>query len=170
MSRSTLLPLLANGEFHSGQELADALGVSRTAVWKQVNRLAADSGIAVETVKGRGYRIPGGLDLSAVPAANITTTTNSLGGHTTRYLIPTEKLPLLQPLRDIGIPENIVAQVEKPPKAVVDAGYARHDAGPTGAARRPAAPAAKGAGASRSSTPKPAAKARSVQRHSKAAA
>jgi len=63
MSRSTLLPLLANGEFHSGQELADALGVSRTAVWKQVNRLAADAGIAVETVKGRGYRIPGGLDL-----------------------------------------------------------------------------------------------------------
>ena len=63
MSKSTLLPLLADGEFRSGQELADVLGVSRTAVWKQVNRLATDSGIVIETVKGRGYRIPGGLDL-----------------------------------------------------------------------------------------------------------
>ena len=42
MSRSILLPLLAEGEFRSGQDLADALGVSRTAVWKQLNKLAAD--------------------------------------------------------------------------------------------------------------------------------
>ena len=39
MSRSILLPLLADGEFRSGQDLADALGVSRTAVWKQLNKL-----------------------------------------------------------------------------------------------------------------------------------
>lgn len=63
MSRSTLLPLLANGEFHSGQDLADALGVSRTAVWKQVNRLASEAGLVIESVRGKGYRIPGGLDL-----------------------------------------------------------------------------------------------------------
>lgn len=58
-----LLPLLADGEFHSGQDLADAMKVSRTAVWKQVNRLVAESGPAIESVKGKGYRIPGGLDL-----------------------------------------------------------------------------------------------------------
>jgi BirA family transcriptional regulator, biotin operon repressor / biotin---[acetyl-CoA-carboxylase] ligase len=63
MSNTTLLPLLADGEFHSGQELADVIGVSRTAVWKQVNRLATESGIEIESVKGKGYRIPGGLDL-----------------------------------------------------------------------------------------------------------
>ena len=63
MSKSTLLPLLADGEFRSGQELADVLGVSRTAVWKQVNRLAEESGIEIESVKGKGYRIPGGIDL-----------------------------------------------------------------------------------------------------------
>lgn len=63
MSKSTLLPLLADGEFRSGQELADVLGVSRTAVWKQVNRLAMESGIEIESVKGKGYRIPGGIDL-----------------------------------------------------------------------------------------------------------
>jgi BirA family biotin operon repressor/biotin-[acetyl-CoA-carboxylase] ligase len=63
MSKSTLLPLLANGEFRSGQDLADVLGVSRTAVWKQVNRLTEESGLQIESVKGRGYRIPGGIDL-----------------------------------------------------------------------------------------------------------
>ncbi len=63
MSRFALLPLLADGDFHSGQELADAMGVSRTAVWKQVNRLAEEAGIEIESAKGRGYRIPGGIDL-----------------------------------------------------------------------------------------------------------
>ena len=63
MSKAKLLPLLATGEFRSGQDLADAMGVSRTAVWKQVNRLVADMGLAIESVRGKGYRIPGGIDL-----------------------------------------------------------------------------------------------------------
>lgn len=63
MPRTVLLPLLASGEFCSGQDLADALGVSRTAVWKQLNKLSGDTGVHIESVKGRGYRIPGGLDL-----------------------------------------------------------------------------------------------------------
>ncbi len=63
MAATTLLNLLADGEFCSGQSLADALGVSRTAVWKQVNKIAADLGLDIETVRGRGYRIVGGIDL-----------------------------------------------------------------------------------------------------------
>jgi BirA family transcriptional regulator, biotin operon repressor / biotin---[acetyl-CoA-carboxylase] ligase len=63
VSKAKLLPLLANGEFRSGQDLADAMGVSRTAVWKQVNRLVADQGLAIESVRGKGYRIPGGIEL-----------------------------------------------------------------------------------------------------------
>ncbi len=66
--KAKLLPLLANGEFHSGQDLADALGVSRTAVWKQVNRLGSDLGLVIESVRGMGYRIPGGIDLLDVDA------------------------------------------------------------------------------------------------------
>ncbi|MEH6518730.1 MAG: bifunctional biotin--[acetyl-CoA-carboxylase] ligase/biotin operon repressor BirA [Halioglobus sp.] len=61
MDITTLLPMLADGEFRSGQDLANALGVSRTAVWKQLNKLA-DLGLELESVKGRGYRIPGGVD------------------------------------------------------------------------------------------------------------
>jgi BirA family biotin operon repressor/biotin-[acetyl-CoA-carboxylase] ligase len=62
MPNAELLRLLSAGEFVSGQQIADTLGVSRTAVWKQLNRLG-ELGLELESVKGRGYRIPGGLDL-----------------------------------------------------------------------------------------------------------
>ncbi|MEH6636016.1 MAG: bifunctional biotin--[acetyl-CoA-carboxylase] ligase/biotin operon repressor BirA [Halioglobus sp.] len=62
MANTILLPLLADGEFRSGQDLADALGVSRTAVWKQLKKLQ-QLGLDIESVKGRGYRIPGGIEL-----------------------------------------------------------------------------------------------------------
>ncbi|MBN7798310.1 bifunctional biotin--[acetyl-CoA-carboxylase] ligase/biotin operon repressor BirA [Parahaliea mediterranea] len=62
MPKMILLPMLADGEFHSGQALAETLGVSRTAVWKQLNRLE-ELGLELESVRGLGYRIPGGLEL-----------------------------------------------------------------------------------------------------------
>ena len=63
------------------------------------------------------------LDVSHVPAKNVTTVLNSLGGKTTTYLVPTDKLPLVQPLRDLHVPEGIVTKIEKPLKRIVDAGY-----------------------------------------------
>lgn len=62
MTKIEVLKLLADGEFHSGQELADCLGVSRTAVWKQLGKFS-ELGVQVESVKGRGYRLVGGLQL-----------------------------------------------------------------------------------------------------------
>ena len=44
------------GEFVSGQELCEALGVSRTAVWKAVSRLR-EEGYPIEAVQNRGYRL-----------------------------------------------------------------------------------------------------------------
>ncbi|AOS96809.1 Bifunctional ligase/repressor BirA [Microbulbifer aggregans] len=57
-----LLELLADGELHSGESLGAALGVSRAAVWKQLHKLE-QLGLPVESEKGRGYRLQGGLDL-----------------------------------------------------------------------------------------------------------
>ncbi|MCV6620435.1 MAG: bifunctional biotin--[acetyl-CoA-carboxylase] ligase/biotin operon repressor BirA [Cellvibrionaceae bacterium] len=57
-----ILSVLADGEFHSGEELGQAMGVSRTAVWKHLRKLD-DLGLELESVKGRGYRLQGGLDL-----------------------------------------------------------------------------------------------------------
>lgn len=57
-----LLKLLADGKFHSGTDLGKALGMSRSAIWKQMKELQ-DYGVEVYSVRGRGYRLPQGLDL-----------------------------------------------------------------------------------------------------------
>lgn len=57
-----LLQLLSDGENHSGQELAGLLGVSRTAIWKQLAKLDA-LGLELISQTGKGYSLVGGLDL-----------------------------------------------------------------------------------------------------------
>ncbi len=58
-----LLQQLADGRFHSGQKIAAELGVTRTAVWKQVRRLQTEFGIQIDAVRGRGYRLVAPLEL-----------------------------------------------------------------------------------------------------------
>jgi BirA family biotin operon repressor/biotin-[acetyl-CoA-carboxylase] ligase len=60
--KSKLLDILRDGDFHSGEDLGNSLGVSRTAVWKQLQKLEA-MGLQLESVKGRGYRLPFGFEL-----------------------------------------------------------------------------------------------------------
>lgn len=55
--RDQLLRELADGRFHSGQQLAHVLGISRTAIWKQLRRLESDLGLTIDAVRGRGYRL-----------------------------------------------------------------------------------------------------------------
>jgi BirA family biotin operon repressor/biotin-[acetyl-CoA-carboxylase] ligase len=47
---------LADGRFHSGETLADSLGVSRSAVWKAAGALR-ELGATVQAVRNRGYRL-----------------------------------------------------------------------------------------------------------------
>ncbi|HCI13365.1 MAG: biotin--[acetyl-CoA-carboxylase] ligase [Gallionellales bacterium GWA2_60_142] len=49
-----LLDILADGRFHSGEALAQRLGVSRASVF---NALADTGGVSVQRVRGRGYRL-----------------------------------------------------------------------------------------------------------------
>lgn len=63
MESLALLQLLADGEFHSGEELGRQLGISRAAIWKQVQRLEQETALEVESAKGRGYRIAGAVEL-----------------------------------------------------------------------------------------------------------
>lgn len=53
----TLLKLLSDGEFHSGEDLGNALGISRSAVWKKLQLLEAETGLEIHKVRGRGYRL-----------------------------------------------------------------------------------------------------------------
>ncbi len=69
-----LLQQLADGEFHSGNELAHALALSRSAIWKQLQSFT-ELGFEIIAVSGKGYRLGRPLDLldrekllAAIPA------------------------------------------------------------------------------------------------------
>ncbi|WP_105666074.1 bifunctional biotin--[acetyl-CoA-carboxylase] ligase/biotin operon repressor BirA [Cronobacter dublinensis] len=58
----TLISLLADGDFHSGEQLGEKLGMSRAAINKHIQTLR-DWGIDVFTVPGKGYSLPGPIQL-----------------------------------------------------------------------------------------------------------
>ncbi len=57
-----LIHLLSDGQFHSGEELGEILALTRSGIWKIVQQLEK-WGIDIESRKGKGYRIPRGLNL-----------------------------------------------------------------------------------------------------------
>lgn len=62
MSMADLLAALATGQAHSGVELAARAGVTRAAVWKQIEALRA-RGVPVEASGSGGYRLPWPIQL-----------------------------------------------------------------------------------------------------------
>lgn len=56
MEGEKVLSLLSPGEWVSGQEVAESLGVSRAAVWKQIRMLRA-RGYQIESSTRKGYRL-----------------------------------------------------------------------------------------------------------------
>lgn len=61
-----LIRFIADGAFHSGSELAARLGLSRTAVWKQIKALDK-LGLEVAAVSGKGYRLSQPVELLDQP-------------------------------------------------------------------------------------------------------
>ena len=59
---TALLQLLADGAEHSGTELGERLGISRAAIWKQLQALN-ELGVELDASPGRGYRLREPLDL-----------------------------------------------------------------------------------------------------------
>lgn len=57
-----ILSILADGQFHSGTELAEKITVSRSAICKQINKLS-ELGIGVSAITGKGYRLDYALQL-----------------------------------------------------------------------------------------------------------
>lgn len=78
-----LLRCLADGEFHSGQQLADVLDVSRSSVWNHLQNLH-EYGLQVYSVRGKGYRLAEPLQLfdkaglqQALPQSRLLSVTQS---------------------------------------------------------------------------------------------
>jgi len=57
-----LIDILADGQFHSGNELGKKLNVSRSAVWKALQQLRGFD-VDIHAVHGRGYRLAEPLEL-----------------------------------------------------------------------------------------------------------
>lgn len=58
-----ILKSLSDGCFHSGESLASQLGVSRTTIWKEIQKLQQQLSIEIQSVKGRGYRLSRPIEL-----------------------------------------------------------------------------------------------------------
>ena len=61
-NRYLILNMLSDGKFHSGEDIGNDLGLSRTAVWKHLNALS-DMGLELHKVRGRGYRLAAPIEL-----------------------------------------------------------------------------------------------------------
>ena len=57
-----ILNLLADGQFHSGEVLAQRFKVTRATIWNAI-RHAESLGVEVFSVRGRGYKLPQAIDL-----------------------------------------------------------------------------------------------------------
>lgn len=101
----TVLALLSDNEFHSGEALGAAMGVTRAAVWKKLKKLES-IGVTVHSVKGRGYRLPSPLELLSeeslrqhgVPAdvvVQLAFETESTNGDAKQYIADGRPLPVL---------------------------------------------------------------------------
>ena len=67
MAAQQILELLSDGACHSGRALAERLGVTRPAIRRQIEALV-EIGVPLQRIRGRGYRIVGGLELLRAPS------------------------------------------------------------------------------------------------------
>ena len=71
MTSAEVFSILADGEWHSGEAIAQRLAVTRSAVWKSIEQLR-DLGLSIEAHTNRGYRLPepcAALDDALITAA-----------------------------------------------------------------------------------------------------
>jgi BirA family biotin operon repressor/biotin-[acetyl-CoA-carboxylase] ligase len=62
LSIPELVAMLADGRFHTGDDLGKHFGVSKTIVWREIGKLA-ELGLDVHSVRGKGYRLSEPLTL-----------------------------------------------------------------------------------------------------------
>lgn len=58
-----LFEILVDGEIHSGTEIGERLGITRAAIWKRMQKFQELTGLEVESLSGKGYRLKYKVDL-----------------------------------------------------------------------------------------------------------
>jgi BirA family biotin operon repressor/biotin-[acetyl-CoA-carboxylase] ligase len=105
------LRLLADGDFHSGEQLARVLRVSRTTVWKALQGLE-EWGITLFKVHGRGYRLVTPIDWLDVEQINrhLGTRREDLQVHVVDAVESTNSVLLAE--ADAGAPSGLAVVAE----------------------------------------------------------
>jgi len=76
--RVEILRLLGDAGFVSGEYIAEHLGVSRAAVWKQIKSLR-NTGYEIESVKNKGYRLVSRPDIPIAEEVTLGLDTQTIG-------------------------------------------------------------------------------------------
>jgi BirA family biotin operon repressor/biotin-[acetyl-CoA-carboxylase] ligase len=88
---------LADGALHSGESLAEAAGVTRSAVWKSIEALR-ELGLQIDAATHRGYRLvhpTAALDAGAIRAALDPQARSTLGRLEVEWTLPSSNAALL---------------------------------------------------------------------------
>ena len=102
----------AGGAFISGQEIADYIGCSRTAVWKHIEDLRAE-GYIVEAIRKKGYRIISAPERVSESEIQLGLETKHLGKHI-HHLESTETTQkIAHKLANEGAPEGTLVIAEE---------------------------------------------------------
>lgn len=78
MKEKILALLRTSSDYISGQAICEKLGVSRTAVWKNINALKAE-GYIIDAVNNKGYRLVGEPDIVTKEKIEAALTTSVIG-------------------------------------------------------------------------------------------
>jgi BirA family biotin operon repressor/biotin-[acetyl-CoA-carboxylase] ligase len=107
-----LLRLLSEtAEYLSGEDLGERLGLSRTAIWKRIERLR-DLGYQVEGSPRRGYRLAAGQDLLWLPDLLVDLPLQRLRGPVHHFVSLPSTNDAAKELARRGAPEGTVCLAE----------------------------------------------------------
>lgn len=97
----------AEGEYISGQVLADLVGCSRVAIWKHIDQLRQD-GYKIEAVKKKGYRLLNKLDSLTATDILMGLQTEFVGQSIYSYKTVTSTQTIARELADSGVADGTV--------------------------------------------------------------
>jgi BirA family biotin operon repressor/biotin-[acetyl-CoA-carboxylase] ligase len=106
---------LTDGQFHSGEQLAHTLGVTRSAIWKAVNALRG-LGVELEAIRNRGYKLLHQTELlneAGIRAGMSRPMLEKLQGVDVRWSLESTNSTLAaRPAPEVGYCEALLAEVQ----------------------------------------------------------
>lgn len=111
--KAEILTILSNSAgYVSGQQLCEQLGVSRTAVWKVINRLK-EEGYLIDSVSNKGYRLLRQPDVVTSEAILSKMQTKYMGRRVVSYDEVTSTNTVAKQLADEGAEEGTLVVSDK---------------------------------------------------------